>query len=76
MLYVECMSTPEWISEIRNAAWHVRQIRTVNRLRRDQAILRLGVTVRAALAESEDYESILGAIVEGLRPLEQSGLGK
>jgi hypothetical protein len=70
------MDTCEWIAEIRNAAWHVRQIRMVNRPRRQQAILRLGVTVRAALAESEDYESILGAIVEGLRPLEQSGLGK
>ena len=65
-----------WVSAIQNAAWHVRNVRPVSRVRHAQAIQRLGVTVRAALAESDDFEAILAAVVDGLRPLDARRLGQ
>ena len=41
-----------------------------NRLRRAQAIQRLGLEVREAFTKSDDYESMLTAIVDGLTPHE------
>ena len=69
-------SAEKWVSEIHNAAWHVRNVRPVSRVRHAQAIQRLGVTVRAALAESDDFEAILAAVVDGLRPLDARRLGQ
>ena len=54
-------------SAIRNAAWMVRYYHR-NRLRRAQAIQRLGLEVREAFTKSDDYESMLTAIVDGLSP--------
>lgn len=63
---------------IRNDAWMVRNYsRGVNRLQREQAILKFGNTVRHVFAQLEhatpaEYEAILAAIIEGLRPLERA----
>jgi len=61
------------VSEILNAAWMVRHYsrggRTgVGATQREQAILYLGAAVRRAFATSDQYEALLEAIVEGLRP--------
>lgn len=58
------------IAEIRNAAWLVRYY-TRNRVRRAQAITKLGIAVRHALESSSDYESILAAVLDGLRPKDE-----
>lgn len=61
--------TPEWVSELRHAFWWVRHYRGArNRLRRQQAILRLGLALREAFNKTEDFEPLLTAILEGLRP--------
>ena len=38
------------------------------RLRRSQAILKLGLTVKEAFNNCDDYESLLVAVADGLRP--------
>jgi hypothetical protein len=57
---------------IRNAAWLVRhyalQRTEAMRLRRAQAIAALGLAVRQAFNETDDFEPLLVAIVDGLRP--------
>jgi hypothetical protein len=68
--------TPDLVASILNAAWMVRHYarggRTNHhRLYRNQAIQRLGLTVREAFARSEDFESLLAAIVDGLRPKDE-----
>lgn len=59
-------------SAIRNDAWmvlHYGDQRTpARRLRRAQAILKLGLTIRHAFNVSSDFESLLTAVVDGLRP--------
>jgi hypothetical protein len=59
------------VAAILNAAWFVRHYalaRTpVMRQRRAQAIARLGLAVRVAFNESDDFEALLGALVGGLR---------
>lgn len=67
--------TSRHVAAILNAAWMVRHYQRgsrsgIGRLRRQQAVLKLGLTVREALNSSEDYEALLAAIVEGLRPKE------
>lgn len=57
------------IAEIRNSAWMVRHYKR-NRVRRAQAILKLGLAVRHAFESSDDYESLLTAVVDGLHPQE------
>lgn len=52
---------------ILNAAWLVRYF-SRSKTRRNQAILKLGVTVRDAFNKSDDYEKLLEAVVDGLRP--------
>ena len=39
-----------------------------NRLRRAQAIQRLGLEVREAFTKSDDFEPLLSALVDGLQP--------
>ena len=62
----------EFVTSIRNITWMVRhyslQRTRHNRLRRAQAVLKLGLVVREAFARSNDYEALLEALVEGLRP--------
>lgn len=53
--------------EIRHAAWMVRHYWR-NRTQRAQAIQRLGLTVREAFNSSDDFETLLVAVVDGLRP--------
>lgn len=64
--------TPDLIAAILNDSRMLREYspgRTpAQRLRRTQAILKLGLTVRQALNSCDDYEAILRAVVEGLRP--------
>jgi hypothetical protein len=61
------------VASILNAAWMVRHYArggrsSIERARRTQAIQFLGVTVRDAFNQSDDYESLLAAVVDGLRP--------
>lgn len=68
--------TLQFESSIRNDAWMVRhyapQRTPAMRLRRAQAIQKLGLTVRYAFNRSEDFERLLVAIVDGLRPTEST----
>ena len=60
------------VAAILNAAWMVRhyalQRTRHDRLRRAQAIQKLGLVVREAFYTSDDFEALLGAVVDGLRP--------
>lgn len=62
------------VADILNQAWMVRHYRlqrsAFQRLERAQAIQLLGLTVRNAFNSSDDFETLLGAIVDGLRPHE------
>lgn len=63
------------VAEILNAAWAVRhyapQRGSQGRLRRSQAILKLGLVVRDAFDHSDDFEALLAAVVDGLRPVDR-----
>ncbi len=67
--------TAELVSAILNAAWMVRHYggcRTrTERLLRQQAVLKLGLVAREALNRSDDFEPLLAALVDGLRPRSQ-----
>lgn len=63
------------VAAILNAAWMVRHYQRGGRLthsplaiRRAQAIQQLGLIVREALNRSDDFEPLLAALVDGLRP--------
>lgn len=58
--------TEALVSAILNAAWPVRNARGKRSIQRAQAIQKLGLTVRMALEESDDFEPLLGAILNGL----------
>lgn len=62
-------------SAIRNDAWmvlHYAPQRTpAMRLRRAQAILKLGLTIREAFNKTDNFEPLLVAIVDGLRPRDE-----
>lgn len=67
------------IAAILNAAWMVRhyargarQRQSVIASRRAEAIRELGLIVRSAFIESEDFEALLGAVVDGLRPRDET----
>jgi hypothetical protein len=65
--------TAQLVSRILNAAWLVRHYSrggrlSIHRTERQNAITVLGVTVRDAFTISTDYEALLGAVVDGLRP--------
>jgi hypothetical protein len=67
---------PALESAISNDCWMVRHYAPARtptmRLQRQQAILKLGLTVREAFARSDDFERLLVALVDGLRPRESS----
>jgi hypothetical protein len=61
---------------ILNAAWMVRHYArggrsAIHSAQRREAIQALGVTVRDAFNSSDDYEALLAAIVDGLRPRDE-----
>jgi hypothetical protein len=62
------------LTQIRNDCWPVRyysHARTqAMRLRREQAIKRLGLTVRYAFSASDDFEALLITLVDGLNTKE------
>lgn len=64
--------TEDLVALILNDAWMVRhysrQIGPTQRLRRAQAVQKLGATVRHAFTSSDDYEPLIAAILDGLRP--------
>lgn len=61
-----------YVAAILNDSWPVRyyapQRTPAQRLRRRQAVLKLGLTVREAFARCDDFEALLGALVDGLNP--------
>jgi hypothetical protein len=63
-----------YVAAILNDAWMVRNYglerNESQRLRRAQAILKLGLTVREAFSSTDDFEPLLAAICDGLRPRE------
>lgn len=68
--------TASLTAAILNAAWMVRHYarggRTdIHALQRTQAIQHLGLIVRNAFELSDDYEALLAAIVDGLRPRDE-----
>lgn len=64
------------VAGILNAAWMVRHYARggrsrLQRAQRSQAIQQLGLTVRDAFNRSEDFEPLLAALVDGLRPRDE-----
>lgn len=69
-------STAALVAAILNAGWMVRHYarggRTqIHRLERAQAIQRLGLEVRHAFNASDDFEQLLAAVVDALRPRDE-----
>lgn len=63
--------TERHCAELREACWMLRHYRRpIQRAQRAQAVLRLGLTVREAFSASDDFEPLLIALVEGLKPEE------
>ena len=65
--------TGQLVASILNAAWLVRNYARggrseIHKEQRQQAIHDLGLAVRRAFDTSEDFESLLAAVVDGLRP--------
>lgn len=68
--------TGSLVAAILNAAWMVRHHARGGRVtrgspmaaKRDEAIRQLGVTVRDAFNQCEDFEPLLAAVCDGLRP--------
>lgn len=64
--------TADLVALILNDAWFVRhyalQRTPTQKIRRDQAVHKLGQTIRDAFTSSDDFEPLLEAILEGLRP--------
>jgi hypothetical protein len=61
------------VAEILNAGYMVRHYArggrtSIGRTLRQQAILRMGLTVRDAFNKSDDFEALLAAVADGLRP--------
>ena len=67
--------TATLVAAILNEAWMVRHYalrRTPSqRIRRAQAVLKLGLIVREAFDSSDDFEALLGAVLDGLRPRDE-----
>jgi len=72
-------STDALVASILNAAWMVRHHARGGRVsadspmaaKRQEAIRAMGVIVRDAFQSSEDFEALLAAVVDGLRPREE-----
>lgn len=64
------------MAEIRHLSWMIRhcgqQRNESQRLRRTQAIQKLGLELREAFSETEDFEPLLAAILHGLNPKDPS----
>lgn len=65
--------TGGYVSAIRNAGWMVRHYvrggrSAIHKAERQQAIRDMGLVVRDAFNKSNDFEALLAAIVDGLRP--------
>lgn len=65
--------SPAQVAAILNAAWLVRHYArggrsAIHRADRQAAIRELGLAVRQAFNQSEDFEALLAAVVDGLRP--------
>lgn len=56
---------PDYKSAIYNDCWMVRHYRRKDILRR-QAIQKLGLTLREAFRDAEDFEPLLSALIDGL----------
>jgi len=68
------MAAPDtgmYVSLILNDLWMVRHYRR-NRVRRAQAVRKLGEDLREALNNTDDFESILRAFAEGVHPKDDS----
>jgi len=66
-------NTATAVAEICNACWWVRHYQRGARVamlasRRNQAILKLGLTCREIFNRTDDFEPVLIALVDGLRP--------
>jgi hypothetical protein len=73
---MDTRSSKAHVSAILNASRIVREYprggRTpIGRLRRQQAILKLGLTVREAFNCSDEFETLLAAVIDGLRPSDE-----
>lgn len=73
---MEGARTEHHVAAILNAAWMVRHYargaRTrINQAERAQAIHELGLLVRDAFDTSNNFEALLTAIVDGLRPKDE-----
>lgn len=72
--------TESFVALILNDGWLVRHYARGGRmrptstmaLRRRQAIHKLGLTVREAFNLSDDFEALLAAVVDALRPRDES----
>lgn len=65
--------TGDLVASILNAGWMVRHYARgarsgLQRAQRNQAIRSLGETVRHAFSVSSDYEALLAAVADALRP--------
>lgn len=64
------------VAAILNAGWMVRHYSRgrsgLGKLRRDQAIIAMGEAVRHAFSSSTDYESLLAAVADALRPKDEA----
>lgn len=61
------------VATILNCAWMVRHHArggrsSISRQQRSEAIRTMGIAVREAFSASEDFEALLAAVVDGLRP--------
>lgn len=68
--------TGRLVAAILNAAWMVRHYErgartSIQRKERQQAIRRLGLTVRETFGSSEDFEPLLVAVLDGLAPRDE-----
>lgn len=64
--------TRELESYIRNRAWMVRHYaRCRGSIQRRQAIQMLGLAIRRAFNESDDFEPLLLAVLDGLSPKDE-----
>lgn len=67
--------TGELVAAILNDFWMVRHYNrggqsSILKKERERAIRKLGLTVRAAFNESEDFEALLTAVLDGASPHE------
>jgi hypothetical protein len=69
---LDTANTPARVAAILNAAWMVRHYcRPIQRASRADAIRDLGLVAREAFNASEDFEPLLTAICDGLRPRDE-----